>query len=274
MKKNTGLNMSRTFGIEIEFGGVARDTVMSAMRAAGIRAEQQGWMRHEDRDYSNYIWQMTTDGSVRVNGFGNELVSPPMSIEGGGLEEITRVCAILEQCGAEVNKTCGLHVHHDAHEFDIKSFKNLFALYTRYEEAIDELMPKSRRGDDSHYAQSMIKTRLETTLERLADCKNVEQIAGMYPSRYQKLNIHSFMHHGTVEFRQHNGTTNADKIINWVLITQAMVNRATGATVQASGVAGDWFNFKKAIRAYKWMGASEELVGAVDYMNKRRRKLA
>jgi hypothetical protein len=35
-------------------------------------------------------------------------------------------------------------------------------------------------------------------------------------SRYRKVNIASFNRHGTIEFRQHEGTMDPDRILNWV----------------------------------------------------------
>jgi hypothetical protein len=41
--------------------------------------------------------------------------------------------------------------------------------------------------------------------------------------RYFKLNLQSFFRTGTVEFRNHAGTVNADKVINYIRLTGAMV---------------------------------------------------
>jgi predicted transcriptional regulator len=41
-----------------------------------------------------------------------------------------------------------------------------------------------------------------------------------------KLNLDSFAKHTTVEFRHHAGTTNTDKIVNWLKVCMAMVECA------------------------------------------------
>ena len=143
-------------------------------------------------------------------------------------------------------------------------------MYARYEDCIDELVAKSRRGSDNGYCASP-----RTNLEQLQNAKSVDEIIDrVYPSRYIKLNCQSFRRHGTIEFRQHGGSTEFEKISNWIILTQMMVERAVNGTIQLKKGATDWFNFKKVIRGYGWMGADEQQQEAISYMNKRRRELA
>lgn len=44
--------------------------------------------------------------------------------------------------------------------------------------------------------------------------------------RYHKLNLVSLWVHGTIEFRQHSGTVDADKAVNWIELLMQFVNRA------------------------------------------------
>ena len=89
--------------------------------------------------------------------------------------------------------------------------------------------------------------------------------------RYCKVNLKSFRRHGTIEFRHHSGSTDFEKISNWIILTQAIVERAVNSRVVMKQGAEDWFNFKKVIRAYAWMGADEKLQKAIKFYNKRRR---
>lgn len=45
-------------------------------------------------------------------------------------------------------------------------------------------------------------------------------------ARYTGLNIHSFFYRGTIEFRHHSGTVNADKAKNWGMICAAIIEYA------------------------------------------------
>ena len=269
MKKNTGFNNERTFGVEIEFflgrtnrRGAYAEEVAQAVREQGIECYVESY-NHITRPH----WKIVTDSSVSYEGL--ETVSPPLKGQ-DGLNQLKKVLKALNQVGAKVDRSCGVHVHHDASDFTLRTFKNLYGLYARFEDCIDELVPMSRRGNYNSYCASP-----GTDLEQLQKAKSIEEIVDrMYPSRYIKLNCQSYRRHGTIEFRQHGGSTEYQKIMSWIVLTQMMVERAVNGTIQLKEGANDWFNFKKVLRAYAWMGADELQQEAIKYLNKRRKELA
>lgn len=268
IKKNSGFNKNRTFGIEIEgLSPVSRNDLARSLEAAGISCIHEGY-NHRRRSH----WKIVTDGSICENRgtCGFELVSPPLrGVE--GLDEIRKVCRVLRQIGCTVNRSCGLHVHHDASDYNVESFKNLYAIYIRFEAAIDELVSESRRGRGNGYCGSLGG---ETSLERVKNVREMYDLTrSVFPSRYVKLNCHSFEVHGTVEFRQHQGTMDGEKIAHWVVFTQMLVERAVAGKIRMENGAADWFNLKKVVRGYKWMGADEVQQKAVAFLNKRRQAL-
>ena len=214
---------NRTFGIEIEFlTTVDRHTVANALNNAGIDAQTESY-NHTTKRY----WKVITDASC-----GNELVSPVLKGT-EGLNEVKKVCEVLNQLNVKVNKRCGVHVHHGVNDFTIKSFKNLYILYTKYEKAIDSIMPLSRRDNNNYYCKSLIEysDSYETTVQKIMRCKTARDISYLYGTRYKKLNIQSYVKYGTIEFRQHSGTTDGNKITNWIMLTQAMVTKAISSSV-------------------------------------------
>ncbi len=268
IKKNSGFNRNRTFGIEIEgLSPLTRNDLARSLETFGIRCVYEGY-NHRRRNH----WKIVTDGSICEDRgtVGFELVSPPLrGVE--GLEEIRKVCKALQQIGCRVNRSCGLHVHHDASDYTVESFKNLYAIYIRYEAAIDELVSESRRGQRNGYCASLGG---EQGLERVKNVKEMYQLTcNAFPSRYVKLNCQSYEIHGTVEFRQHQGTTDGEKIVAWVVFTQMLVERAVAGKIRMKSGAADWFNLKKVIRGYKWMGADEIQQEAIAFLNKRRQAL-
>jgi hypothetical protein len=68
-------------------------------------------------------------------------------------------------------------------------------------------------------------------VDRSYDVYNLQQ---MFGTRYIKLNLEASTMHGTVEYRQHGGTTNFTKIAAWVALTQGFVT----AAVQGKPVRG------------------------------------
>jgi hypothetical protein len=59
----------------------------------------------------------------------------------------------------------------------------------------------------------------------LSGVPNVDSLQSMFGGR-RVLNLGAFSTHGTVEFRQHEATTNFDEIAKWVAFSQKMVETA------------------------------------------------
>lgn len=265
------MNKNRTYGVEIEFIGDRR-AVEVAINAMGIECRWEGY-NHNTRPH----WKIVSDSSVRAPGqyfpTGWELVSPILKGD-DGLEQIRKVCEAMGQAGATVNATCGLHVHHDAQDFTTKTFKNIIKIYARFEPVMDSLVADSRRGTNNRYCQTLAYI----DIDELVKYDSLIAIRNLYGSRYRKLNIESYTTHGTVEFRQHQGTTNATKIINWIKLTQAIVERAVNRQVK-DGTKSDWESFKyflflnpnpnNRVSSY-----DEETKEMLKYFNKRRKELA
>lgn len=222
--------MPLTFGVEIEFiCARSRPDIAAAVTAAGVSCVDVGYTHNR-----NPSWKIVTDGSIGVN--GNELVSPVLTSE--HLGEIDRVCAVLSGLGATVNRQCGLHVHVGAANLGVSALKRLAALYAESEDVIDQLLPPSRRASNNTYC----RTLKSIDVRRLAGASDVTAIAQAVSmgERYSKLNYASYWRHGTVEFRQHSGTVDPEKIKNWVLFCLKMVEtakREEGGALRAEAVA-------------------------------------
>lgn len=230
------LNNERTYGIEIEAYGVTRSTVEQELRNAGINAYSEGY-NHRTQAY----WKVITDSSIRGS-LGFELVSPPLSGE-EGLNQIKVVSEVLNRLGAQINRSCGLHVHHHVADYDLQNFKNLYGLYGRFETTIDSFTPNSRRANNNRFTRSIISIAQE-----VQEARSLSQIQSIASDRYRKLNIQSYWRYGTVEFRQHSGTIDAEKIINWVILTQGMVERSLHTvSVQTNRTDVNFPQLKKVI---------------------------
>lgn len=281
IKQNQGVNFNRKFGIEIEFGTKStRAEIIEKLRNGGVSVESQHWISHSERVYDDQSWRLTTDGSLDFSSHqGFELVSPPMTVASGGLEAIRKVCDILNspEIDAKVNITCGMHVHHEVPDYKHTNMKSLVNIMTRYTKAFDELVAPSRRegGVKAKWCKSLFDTTLpefcrNQDINDFQKCKSIEEQIAYFDSRYMRLNLQPYQYYGTVEFRQHQGTTDVDKICNWVILTQMAVERGASSSVSAKQGADDWFNLKKILRGYAWMGADEIQVQAIDFFNKRR----
>ncbi|MZP28701.1 hypothetical protein GTO91_03075 [Heliobacterium undosum] len=257
MQRST-LNPNRTFGVEIEFFGVRYDRVIEALTAEGIDVKHESY-NHTTRRH----WKLVYDSSVNKTGTGNsegghELVSPILKGK-EGLAELGRVLAILTAIGAKVDKTCGFHVHHGANDLNLDGFKNLFAMYYKFEKWIDMLVPPSRRGNFNRYCKSIEQTQID----QMAAATTMNQLGGIFQSRYIKLNFQSFWVHGTIEFRQHGGTLEPNKGIQWVTFTQAMVERAMEQKIRVTHDR-DAVDLDKQERRFRRMIFGDYKAGCLD----------
>lgn len=204
----------RQFGVEFEAYNVDRETLRNALRAAGISCQTESY-NHDTRSH----WKIVSDSSIRGSQ-AFELVSPILSGE-SGINEMKIVCRVLGECGAKVNKSCGTHIHINASNFNLRTWKRIYMNYARLEEVIDDFMPKSRKGDNNIYCKGYKNLRnFESNIE---SCSSLQQIERFFSSRYFKINPKSYARHNTIEFRQHGGTVEFEKISNWLLFLHNLI---------------------------------------------------
>jgi hypothetical protein len=63
-----------------------------------------------------------------------------------------------------------------------------------------------------------------TTIDQIIECVNGHRFDS--ESRYFKLNLTAYWRHQTIEFRQHSGTTDAEKAVHWIQLLLAFVEKA------------------------------------------------
>lgn len=213
---------NRNFGIEIEAYNCTRERLARELTAAGINVQVEGYNHTDHTDH----WKLVTDSSLSGNNTF-ELVSPILHGE-QGLEELEKVCWVLDLCNAKVNDTCGLHVHMDAAEFDLTTWKNLILTYKRLEGVIDNFMPHSRRNN--HYCKALTSI----TENSIKHARNIGDLrAAFFHNRYHKVNLEAYARHRTVEFRQHGGSTNFTKMSAWIHFLSKMITFAKQGQVNA-----------------------------------------
>ena len=221
--RSAGSPFDRPFGLEIEV--IHRD--MYAMRdafvAAGLACEVEGY-NHTTRRY----WKIVTDASVSR---GYEIVSPILK-GAEGRAEARKAFEAIRSVGGTVDRSCGLHVHHDAADLTGADLERLVRTWQAEQGAIDGLVAPSRRGGCGWCApldSADVDTvrRLARDLPGRLNRRDAARYLGDPRSglRYRSLNYRVFSLHGTVEVRQHQGTVNATKALSWVLFGQAYIAR-------------------------------------------------
>ena len=178
-----------------------------------------------------------------------EVVSPILS-GAQGLRELELVCQGLEEAGATVNRSCGLHIHLDCRDLSVAECQTIFKRYSDYEHAIDRIMPRSRRGNArwcGTIADSEVKRNNYGTKQSLSSAIG----------RYYKVNLTNIASRGSIEFRQHSGTTNFTKIKNWLTFLQEFVARS----IELTGVTRTPRRQRSNQRIYGQLRTAYEMAG-------------
>ena len=194
--------------------------LLAELRAQGLEAEDEGY-NHATRPH----WKIVSDGSV-TGQHAFELVSPVLrGYE--GLEDLARACRALNHCGAQINASCGLHVHLGAQDLGVDAMKRLVRNYLVLETSIDQVMPAARRASNNSYCRSLQRSRSLAEAERQILAATTAQELSQAANggcRYHKVNMQSFFRYGTIEFRQHSGSTDYEKISFWVKFLANLVD--------------------------------------------------
>jgi hypothetical protein len=229
----------RTFGVEIE-GFLPKAEAAEAgslnmhqylnlkLAEAGLKARGAG---------GGAAWGVKNDSSLRDGPRGAtaiELVSPILRGE-DGLQQIAKAAAVLNALGGSVNKSAGLHVHVGAKDLNLEQRRNLLSQFVRYERFFDLILPASRRSN--RYANSLREKASATKNKswKAAEHAILSILAAKTEDELRRVAVWDDHHaalsdarakHGTFEFRQHSGSMNGEKIINWVRLVTAFVEAA------------------------------------------------
>ncbi len=209
-----------TFGVEMETYNVDRSQLVAMANNNGLPLEYQGYNRHD----SNRVFKCVSDSSIDgINPI--ECVTPVLKGR-SGMTSLQNACKTLNAVGAKVNKSTGLHVHIGAKDLTPEQYANVFVNYQMLEMLIDSFMAPSRRADRNVYCHTLRG-------KRLSDCHTQDDIYNAFGGdRYYKVNCCAWIRHRTIEFRQHQGSTDFNKISKWVnfcakLVVWSRENRMT-----------------------------------------------
>jgi len=235
-------NEHRTYGIEIECvvsSHSSRERIVEEIVAAGIAVHDTEAYSHTAA--SNRSWIMKYDSSIR--GMGThpindwqalEIVSPVLTGK-AGFDELLKVCVILQH-HCSVNASCGLHIHQGATDLSgldmVKLYQQTFTDQSIYR----YLLPENRR--ENHYCAPLRRCTNPNQIATLHRWGGVSQSSAHVANHFANVsgrasvNFCSFAIRGTIEFRMHGGTLDPDKIRDWVVFTQSMIEKAR-CTIQS-----------------------------------------
>jgi len=227
------------FGIELEMSSGANMTpdYLAHDLNSGSRYQVQAHDYGSGRETVNY-WKIVPDSSIVCNQSQPdcnkfELVSPPLG-RGEGLAEVHGILSKVANMNIKVNKSMGFHVHVNVSHFSTPQLVKVCQQFVKYEAVMDLLMPPSRRtgseesnryfASNRQQVQNMAGNSRRSVIDTLANCEDLESLvytmngATDGSGRYFKLNLQNLVtgRQPTIEFRQHSGTFEYEKVRAWI----------------------------------------------------------
>lgn len=243
--------MVQTYGFEIESFGLTENELRTTLTGlTGYDGEQTTYSGHfgyhgsgvrsHERGTQN-VWASERDGSITFSGRGiaHEVVSP--IIRGReGLAMVKRAMKAMSRAGAKVNRSCGLHVTMGIKNCSARvrrmSARNLAQRVGRMVDAYDyfyggalcRLVSPSRRVGAPRATGYCPRVRYTSAVPNTYGQGTKNHYTEMMARKVGRgvVNINKFISHGIVEFRQHNGSLNGEKIINFALLLHKLISWA------------------------------------------------
>lgn len=242
------LNRSRAVGLELEMavpligGGSPQD-----LRAKMAKILTDNGIRAAARSYSH---APVSEGLDVVVEHDSSIVGESVfrGIEWVQVEVKTRIltgtadfdsivgklCNICRYLGARQNRSTGVHLHVDFPEVrqNAEVLRSFYNLAHRYEQVVFGLVAPSRR--DNPFCKSLPSP--PKFLHRCAtmnDCQSA--LNRLRFDRYWGFNLtHVFGTRPRVEFRQHHGTLDPDKLVHWRNLCLRMLDHAVQRSCKAA----------------------------------------
>lgn len=198
---------SLTFGVEIECYSAIRTNIEERARVNNLNIRYEGYNHNDSRSTFRFVSDSSIRGANPI-----ECVTPILKGR-NGFSDLKKCCKTLNEAGCNVNLSTGLHVHIGGISSETQ-YVNVFRNYQALEGIIDSFMAFSRRNCQwcrplSNYDFSR--------------CSGQRDVYNVLNGRYYKVNPESWFRHNTIEFRQHAGTINFEKIKMWVVFCIKLV---------------------------------------------------
>lgn len=228
--------------------------VLVATKKKYYETSYSEWFVHEDGSVSHD--SENHDPEPPILHYGMELSSPIFNSESEATSAITQVCDIINsRYESFVTEKCGLHVHVGRGldgTLELQELKNLFAILWTFETRLHLLHPTHRRTNITacvamHDHSELSKRKIDplSKLSAILNCQSKDELLRLVnntsetaamgfftPWAYNGLRFwtgvqeSSLSTERTFEFRQHEGSLNANQILIWARVCVRLVGFA------------------------------------------------
>jgi hypothetical protein len=221
-----------TFGLEFHAGRANARVPFTRFLGVEIEVARIGnSSRNTLRAIRDLRITVGEDGSLPSGGF--EIRCPPA----GGSAFETRMTALLDALrddAAEVDRSCGLHVHVDTRDFSEFCLRKIALVWEAIEQGLLDMFPPDRYRNSGYcypVRDKLTKTYRGKPLptaprEAMREAKKLVKEVFHAQHRYATLNTSSLAKYGTVEVRLHPGSVKHEEIIPWSILCGGIVEQA------------------------------------------------
>jgi hypothetical protein len=203
------------FGVEIEgYSKLNYYYFAKRFEKGGLPSESYDWRSETTAPEK---WGFTKDGSIdppqELDRCYSIEINSPILKRHKGVQELYTACEILgsyrifKENMLNVNESCGLHVHFGNECLSEKDIMNIIFLHSYYRIDIEPYLDSSRI--DNSYCKRINIDDIEDLQEKI------------YTGREKYNAVHCT--ENTVEFRQHQSTTDFTEIYMWIQMLQSIV---------------------------------------------------
>ena len=225
--------MAQKFGIEIEGYGLRPSEIVELLvhelKGIGLVSCMTQRLVEEEESYydskvvivdnshthngptftNGHTWQVMRDGSISGE-YGFEVVSPILS-GSDGKAQVKKVMKALQKAGGQVNESCGMHItlatnnsrwNKMGPKKTNKVLGSISNSYSYFRHGIESILAPSRRSN--MYC-------------RITPHHNFN-ILSFEHTKFEAINFTKYITSGCIEYRQHQGTLNYEKALNWITL--------------------------------------------------------
>jgi hypothetical protein len=139
-------NSFRNFGVELEMGHLIPKSKVAQL-IKSVSNKDISISKYQLSNQNKY-WHVKDDATCGVFGRRGPKGVEVASYVANGIRDIDHIASVarfLSLSGCSVNNNCGLHIHAEIKDFDIKSAGVLLSYWLKIETWIENSLPKRRR---------------------------------------------------------------------------------------------------------------------------------
>ena len=191
--------------------------------ALGIEVEVEGGSRLAN---IHRYWCVEEDSSLRDDGREIVLRCP---LRGDDLMQALDELKGIMTNRLRVSHRCSVHVHIDVRGRTHEQISSLILAYAATEAALFTPAGKSRYSNIYCPGLTSCYSLVSELRHAVRDMDNLRSVVNCY-SKYTAMNLRAIRNQGSIEFRMHEGTKDADVVKEWALRLMHFADTAMGMT--------------------------------------------